>query len=211
MPGIAIALFFILGLVLSLVGYFWGLVQAFGEETIWGVLYLLVPLASVVFYIKNWSNKKIRKTFLIQCAGLLMFVLGGITSVFYGKNFVKLSDSGSNVEQGYNEQSPSSFPSGFNTSPSPNQELSPAFESVPAAEPSPASAAPVSEPNSPRVSAQNSDFKQSMKLGYIYYGQGDYQTALINFNRALQLRPGDAYAVKAVDNTKSAIVQSSVK
>ncbi|UNU22275.1 tetratricopeptide repeat protein [Microcoleus vaginatus PCC 9802] len=50
-----------------------------------------------------------------------------------------------------------------------------------------------------------------MKLGYIYYGQGDYETALINFNRALQIRPGDAYAVKAVYNTKSAIVQSSVK
>ncbi|MEG4327950.1 tetratricopeptide repeat protein [Microcoleus sp. herbarium5] len=212
MPGIAIALFFILGLVLSLVGYFWGLVQAFGEETIWGVLYLLVPLASLVFCIKNWSNEKIRKTFLIQCAGLLMFVLGGITtSVFYGKNFVKISDSGSNLEQGYNEQFPSAFPSDFNTSPSPYQELSPAFESFPAAEPAPAPAAPVAERNSTHVAAQNSDFKQSMKLGYIYYGQGDYQTALINFNRALQLRPGDAYAVKAVDNTKSAIVQSSVK
>ncbi|MEG3835990.1 MULTISPECIES: hypothetical protein [unclassified Microcoleus] len=206
MPGIAIALFFILGLVLSLVGYFWGLVQAFGEETIWGVLYLLVPLASLVFYIKNWSNEKIRKTFLIQCAGLLMFVLGGITtSVFYGKNFVKISGSGSNVEQGYNEQSPSSFPSGFNTSPSPNQELSPALE------PSPTSAASVNNPNSARVAAQNSDFKQLMKVGYIYYDRGDYQTALINFNRALHIRPGEAYAVKAVYNTKSAIVQSSVK
>ena len=205
MPGIAIALFFILGLVLSLVGYFWGLVQAFGEETIWGVLYLLVPLASLVFYIKNWSNKKMRKTFLIQCAGWLMFVLGGITaSVFYGKNFVKISDSGPNVEQAANEQSPSSFPSDFNTSQSPYQELSPAFESFPVA------AARIVEPNSAPV-AQKDHFKQSMKLGYIYYGQGDYQTALINFNRALQVRPGDAYAVKAVYNTKSAIVQSNVK
>ncbi|MEG4853100.1 tetratricopeptide repeat protein [Microcoleus sp. B5-D4] len=206
MPGIAIGLFFILGLVLSLVGYFWGLVQAFGEETIWGVLYLLVPFASLVFYIKNWRNQTIRKTFLIQCAGLLMFVLGGITtSVFYGKNFVKTSDSGPNVEQGYNEQSPSSFASGFNTSPSPYQELSPAFESFPAA------AAPVAEPNSASVAAPKNDFKQSMKLGYIYFGQGDYQTALINFNKALQVRPGDAYAVKAAYNTKSAIVQSNVK
>jgi tetratricopeptide (TPR) repeat protein len=204
MPGIAIALFFILGLVLSLVGYFWGLVQAFGEETIWEVLYLVVPFASLVFYIKNWSNKKFLKTFLIQWAGLLMFLLGGITtSVFYGKTFVKVSESGSNVKQGSNEQSPSSFPSNFNTYPSPSQELSPAFEPFPAAESSPASAAP--------VAAQKDDFKQSMKLGYIYYGQGDYQTALINFNRALQLRPGDAYAVNAVDNTKSAIVQSIVK
>jgi len=31
MPGIAIAFFSILGLILSLVGYFGGLVQAFGE------------------------------------------------------------------------------------------------------------------------------------------------------------------------------------
>ena len=44
-----------------------------------------------------------------------------------------------------------------------------------------------------------------MKLGYIYYGQRDYQTALINFNRALEVRPGNAYAVKAVENAKTAI------
>jgi len=180
-----------------LVGYFWGLVQAFGEETIWGVLYLLVPCAAFVFYIKNWSNQKIRKTFLIQCGGLLMFVLGGVTtSVFYGANFVKSSQSGLNVELKNNDRSSSSFPSDFNTSPSEIQ------ASYPGSEPSPqGSAAP----------DQNSDFKQSMKLGYTYYGQGDYQTALINFNRALQIRPGDAYAVKAVYNTKSAIVQSRVK
>ena len=50
-----------------------------------------------------------------------------------------------------------------------------------------------------------------MKLGYVYYAQRDYQTALINFNRALQVRPGDAYAVKAADNTKMAIASSRTK
>jgi tetratricopeptide (TPR) repeat protein len=50
-----------------------------------------------------------------------------------------------------------------------------------------------------------------MKLGYIYYAQRDYQTALINFNRALQVLPGDAYAVQAVDNTKMAIAGSRTK
>ncbi|MBD1826066.1 tetratricopeptide repeat protein [Microcoleus vaginatus GB1-A2] len=197
MPGIAIGLFFILGLVLSLVGYFWGLVQAFGEETIWGVLYLLVPCAALVFYIKNWQDRKTRKTFLIKCSGLLMFVLGGVTtSVAYGANFVKSSQSGLNVELKNNDQSSFYFPAYFNTSPSETQELSPGSESSPQG-----SAAP----------GQKYDFKQSMKLGYTYYGQGDYQTALINFNRALQIRPGDAYVVKAVYNTKSAIVQGSVK
>jgi hypothetical protein len=38
MSGIAIGLFFLLGLVLSLVGSIWGLVQAFQEDTIWGSL-----------------------------------------------------------------------------------------------------------------------------------------------------------------------------
>jgi tetratricopeptide (TPR) repeat protein len=47
-----------------------------------------------------------------------------------------------------------------------------------------------------------------MKLGHIYYGKRDYETALINFNRALQVRPGNAYAVKAFENTKSAIAQA---
>ncbi|MEG4092897.1 tetratricopeptide repeat protein [Microcoleus sp. Pol12B4] len=213
MPGIAIALFFILGLVLSLVGYFWGLIQALGEETIWGVLYWLVPLASLVFCIKKWSNRNMRqKTFLLQSVEWLMFVLGGITtSLFYGKNFVKNSDSGANLKQRYNEQSPSSFPFGFNTTPSLYQELYPAFESFPNAEPSRAPVASLAESNSAPVAAQKDNFKQSMKLGYIYYGQGDHQTALINFNRALQVRPGNAYAVKAVYNTKSAIVQSNVK
>ena len=62
-----------------------------------------------------------------------------------------------NVEQGYNEQSPSSFPSDFHTSLSPYQELSPAFESFPAAEPSLNSAAPVTEPNYAFVADQNYD------------------------------------------------------
>ena len=191
MPGIAIALFFCLGLILSLVGYIWGLVQAFGEETLWGVLYLLVPFAAWVFYIKNWSNTRIRKTLIIQCVGLLMFALGGVTtSVFYGTNLKKSSDSGVNIEMTNNEGSPSALPSDFNTSPLPTQ------ESSPAAVPSPkTSLAPI----------QKDDFTKSMKLGYIYYGQRDYQTALINFNRAVQVRPGDAYAVKAVENTKTAI------
>ena len=63
MPGIAIGLFFALGVVLSIVGNIWGLTQAFREEYLWGVLYLLVPFAGLFFYIKNWSNPKIRKTF----------------------------------------------------------------------------------------------------------------------------------------------------
>ncbi|PSB50467.1 hypothetical protein C7B67_14370 [filamentous cyanobacterium Phorm 6] len=207
MSGIAIGLFFGLGFILSLVGGIWGLVQAFQEDIVWGLLYLIVPFAFLVFYAKKWSNLKIRKTFLIQCAGLFMFLLGGIiTMVSYGAEFAKLAQSGTiTVQSGSSEQSPSSFPSDFSTSSSPTPEESPASESSPQLSP-----APISEPTSGTV-GQQGDFKQLMKLGYAYYGQGEYQTALINFNRALQVRPGNAYAIKAVDNTKKAIVQAKAK
>jgi len=207
MPGIAIGLFFVLGFVLSFAGYIWGVVQAFQQETLWGLLYLLIPCAGLVFHLKNWSNLKIRKAFLIQCAGLLMFVLGGVTtSVFYGKYFTTSSPSGVNVEQGSSEQSPSSFPSDFNTSPSTSQKQFPAAEQSPAAD-----AAPGAEPNFGTVGGQQYDFNQSMQLGKLAYTKGDYQTALINFNRAVQANPGDAEALKGVEDTKKAIAQAKTK
>ncbi len=208
MSGIAIGLFFALGLLLSLVGYIWGLVQAFQEDIVWGLLYWFIPFAAWVFYIKKWSNKKIRKTFLIQIASWPLFLLSGIITMVtydYGAEFTKLVQSGTiTVNEGSSEQSPSSFPSDFSTSSSPNQEQSPASESSPQLSP-----APIPEPTSGTIGAQQYDFKQSMKLGYVYYGQGEYQTALINFNRALQVRPGNTYAVQAIDNTKKALAKPS--
>ncbi|MEO9128276.1 MAG: hypothetical protein ABI262_26850 [Microcoleus sp.] len=129
MSGIAIALFFVLGLVLSLVGSIWGLVQAFQEDVVWGVLYLLVPGAAFVFYAKKWGNLKIRKAFLINCAGAFMIVLGTITTAIFSPAPSPNVDPGSNeqspsaspVDPGSNEQSPSASPSDFNTSPSPKQ------------------------------------------------------------------------------------------
>ncbi len=208
MSGIAIALFFGLGLVLATVGYIWGLVQAFQEEVVWGLLYWFIPFAALIFYIKKWSNKKIRKTFFIQLAALPIFLLSGIiTMVSYGTELAKLAQSGTvTINQGSSEQSSSSFPSDFSISSSPSQEQSPGAE--PSTELSPA---PIPEPTSGTVGDQKGDFKQLMKLGYTYYGQRDYQTALIIFNRALEARPGNTYAVKAIDNTKMAIDQSKRK
>jgi len=201
MSGIAIGLFFLLGFLLSIAGYIWGLVLAFQEETVWGLLYFLIPGAALVFHVKYWSNLKIRKAFLVQCGGWLMFLLGGLTTyVFHAKDFKPSSQSGVNVPQGSSEQSPSSFPSDFNTSPSPIQEQSPT-----------ADAAPGAEPNFGTVGGQQYDFNQSMQLGKLAYKKGDYQTALINFNRAVQANSGDAEALKGVEDTKKAIAQAKTK
>lgn len=201
MSGIAIGLFFLLGFVLSFAGYIWGLVLAFQQETVWGLLYFFIPGAALVFHVKYWSNLKIRKAFLTQCGGLLMFLLGGFTTyVFHAKDFKPISTSGVNVQPGSSEQSPSSFPSDFNTSPSPIQEQSPAADATPDAEPSFGT-----------VGGQQYDFNKSMQLGKLAYTKGDYQTALINFNRAVQANPGDAEALQGVEDTKKAIAQAKTK
>jgi hypothetical protein len=201
MSGIAIGLFFLLGFVLSFAGYIWGLVLAFQQETVWGLLYFFIPCAGFVFHVKFWSNLKIRKAFLVQCGGLLMFLLGILTTyVFHGKDFKPSSQSGVNGQQGSSEQWSSSFPSDFNTSPSPIQEQSPAADATPGA-----------EPNFGTVGGQQYDFTKSLQLGKLAYQKGDYQTALINFNRAVQANPGDAEALKGVEDTKKAIAQAKTK
>ena len=39
-----------------------------------------------------------------------------------------------------------------------------------------------------------------MDVGYAYSKQGDFHTALVNFRRALELRPNHPYAAAAADN-----------
>ncbi|ASC72469.1 hypothetical protein XM38_034260 [Halomicronema hongdechloris C2206] len=55
--------------------------------------------------------------------------------------------------------------------------------------------------------AAGDDYTRAMEIGYAATEQGDYQTALINFRRALQARPGDRYALDALANVESYIQQ----
>lgn len=48
-------------------------------------------------------------------------------------------------------------------------------------------------------------YSQAMEIGYAATEQQDYQTALINFRRALAARPGDRYAIAAIANVESYI------
>ncbi len=41
-----------------------------------------------------------------------------------------------------------------------------------------------------------------MKAGYLAYNKKDYKTALSNFQSALELRPKNVYALKAIQNTE---------
>ena len=47
-----------------------------------------------------------------------------------------------------------------------------------------------------------------MKVGYNAYEKGDYNTALINFRRALVSRPNDVYATRAIQNTEKSLART---
>jgi tetratricopeptide (TPR) repeat protein len=56
--------------------------------------------------------------------------------------------------------------------------------------------------------ASREAYTRAMLIGYAAAEQGDYHTALINFRRALAARPGDKYALAAIDNMQTYIAQA---
>lgn len=59
----------------------------------------------------------------------------------------------------------------------------------------------------PQPPAPPDAYTQAMLIGYAAEKQGDYQTALINFRRALAERPNDKYARAAVRNMQTYIAR----
>ncbi|MEM1243068.1 MAG: hypothetical protein AAGI45_24825 [Cyanobacteria bacterium P01_H01_bin.26] len=53
-------------------------------------------------------------------------------------------------------------------------------------------------------------YTRAMNLGYAYTNEFDYQTALINFRRALEERPDDAYATIAIANVEYYIERNRI-
>lgn len=60
-------------------------------------------------------------------------------------------------------------------------------------------------PGSDPGDTSDAAYTQAMLIGYAAAEQGDYQTALINFRRALAERPGDRYALDAIANMETYI------
>jgi len=58
---------------------------------------------------------------------------------------------------------------------------------------------------------QQPEYDQHMQVGYSATQKKDYQTALINFKRALAERPGDTYATQAIQNVTRWLQQRQAK
>jgi len=68
---------------------------------------------------------------------------------------------------------------------------------------------PATTQAAPAKTVQNaqSDYDNFMRQGYLATAQRDYETALINFRKALNLRQGNPYATRAINNISNYLSQ----
>lgn len=209
--GIVVLLLLGLGFILSLIGGIWGLILAFQDSIVWGLLYFFVPFAALVFFILRWNNPSVRKAFLLSLGGLLLTILAAVLAPIFGESFLPattppLDDPIAIPEDATVPTTPTDevpapdATAAPDAAPAPDGTATPAPETAPATTDTPAPTA--QNPVDPNV---DYDYTQSMEVGYAAFEQGDYQTALINFRRALQARPGDRYATDAIANTEAII------
>ncbi len=68
-------------------------------------------------------------------------------------------------------------------------------------------------PQAPTVVAQSttSQYNKYMRMGYSATAKKNYRNALVNFRRALSLRPGDPYATAAINNVSRYARQGTSK
>lgn len=200
-----------LGCLAMFGGGIWGIVLSFQESTTWGLLYFFVPFAALVFVIKKWSKKSVRRSFFLSLGGFIAVILSAvIPAVLFGSaspNFA--TDSATIYEEtdlAFEDDASLEADTAETASTTESSSTSDSAAST-------ANAAPTDSTASNQTSIAQSEtqapcnFKQCMSVGYAAYGQKDYQTALINFERALQQQPNNEYAINAVNNTK-AILQT---
>ncbi|MEM9423142.1 MAG: hypothetical protein AAF986_11720, partial [Pseudomonadota bacterium] len=76
--AIAFILCFALGLLVAIAGGIIGMVDAFQVSVVWGLLYLFVPFASLVFVIKFWSRKWARNSLFMAVGGSAVAIISSV-------------------------------------------------------------------------------------------------------------------------------------
>ncbi|MGK7901614.1 MAG: hypothetical protein AB4352_09405 [Hormoscilla sp.] len=149
----------VLGTMLLLPGIVWMGIQAFADHPSWGLAYLLIPGSWLAFfYVKwqiKWRREKLKIPFVLKVLGYLFITMSGIMYWLTPPSLLSLKQPEVPVEP----------------SPPPEPEL-------------------------------KFTYKEYMDIGSSYYRKQDYNTALINFRRALVKRPDDKLALQAARKTE---------
>ena len=70
---------YLLGSVVSLIGWIMLVIKGFQKSVIWGLINLLTcGLGALIFGIINWSDEGIRKALFIFLAGWVLCIIGGM-------------------------------------------------------------------------------------------------------------------------------------
>jgi len=142
-------------------------IQAFADHPFWGLAYLLIPGSWLAFiYVKwkiKWRREKLKIPFVLKVLGYLFISMSGIMYLLTPPSLLSFNQSEVPVE-----------PSPPPPEPEPDPEL-------------------------------KLTYKEYMDIGYSYYRKQDYNTALINFRRALAKRPDDELALQAANKTEAKI------
>jgi len=68
-------------MLIAIVGSILGIVDSFQESTTWGLLYLLVPFASLVYTIKFWKQREgVRRSFFVILGGSVVAAVGMVVA-----------------------------------------------------------------------------------------------------------------------------------
>ncbi|MBW4653970.1 MAG: tetratricopeptide repeat protein [Kaiparowitsia implicata GSE-PSE-MK54-09C] len=276
----------IVGGLMSASGNVWGLVLAFQDSILWGLAYLLIPFAALVFILKRWSRAGARNAFWLQFVGAGVSMLGVVFKIaleaaipFGNSNSPPITQhpTDTSLNRSMEVASGSLEPVSpwesrsivscriSETPPSGSSgEMSPPYYSSSPYKPFTKfdvqecmrlgdeafeqqdyeraevyyrrayDAEPFGEHNAfealgrahslaaqqqfeqhraemrgsrPIARPARYTYQETMRVGYAAFQQKDYQTALINFERAIEVRPGDRLALEAINNTRSIIQQ----
>ena len=165
---LVIIIFGVMGIILLLPGVIWLGIQAFADHPSWGLAYVLIPGSWLAFiYVKwkiKWRREKLKMPFMLKVLGYLFITMSGIMYLLTPPSLLSLKQPEVPVE-------PSQPPE---PEPEPESEL-------------------------------KLTYKEYMDIGYSSYRKQDYNTALINFRRALVKRPDDELALEAANKTETKI------
>jgi hypothetical protein len=194
---------FTVGLITALIAGLWTLILAFQDHWGWGLAYLFVPFASLIFIIVKWSKRAVRRSFFLGLIGSgLLFLAAGLAAPTVMELPAQIPDS---EDLAALEAAQTNSDTASDTA-SDSVVQTDDFGPLSTLDSATGSTTNAATPASPV--AQQYDYKKSMSLGYLAFKKKDYQTALINFQRALQARPGDKLAKDAIQNTQKVLQQS---
>jgi glucan phosphoethanolaminetransferase (alkaline phosphatase superfamily) len=96
----------LLGILISLVGNIIGIVQAFQESAVWGLLYLFLPFAALVFLIKFWERPWVRRSLWAHLIGLAFILMSLVVVALNVSDFKQAPFNGVPLESRPTESDP---------------------------------------------------------------------------------------------------------